>query len=63
MSNRNRTELLGVEGEAMTELRPSGTMLINDERLDVVSEGSFILKGTRVKVVKVEGARIVVREV
>lgn len=63
VSNRNRTELLGVEGEAMTDLRPSGTMLINDERLDVVSEGSFILKGTRVKVVKVEGARIVVREV
>ena len=46
----------------MTDLRPSGTSSIKDERVDVVSEGSFILKGTRVKVVKVEGSRIVVRE-
>jgi membrane-bound serine protease (ClpP class) len=63
VSNRNRTELLGLMGEALTDLRPSGTVLIDNERVDVVSEGSFILKGTRVKVVKVEGARIVVREI
>ena len=63
VSNPNRTDLLGAEGKAFTDLRPSGTALFNQERVDVVSEGSFIAKETKVKVVKVEGARIVVREI
>ncbi|OAS85024.1 MULTISPECIES: NfeD family protein [Metabacillus] len=62
VSNKSRAELLGLEGVAFTTLRPSGTAIIADERLDVVTEGSFISQGQRVKVVKVEGSRIVVRE-
>ncbi|MCQ6273632.1 nodulation efficiency protein NfeD [Bacillus sp. V3B] len=63
VSNRNRTELIGISGYALTDLRPSGTIILEDERVDVVSEGGFIKKGATVKVVKVEGSRIVVREV
>lgn len=63
VSNPNRMDLLGVEGKALTDLRPSGTVLINEEHVDVVTEGSFIVKGTTVKVIKVEGPRIVVREI
>lgn len=62
VSNINRTDLLGREGIALTILRPSGTAIINNERVDVVSEGGFIEQNTTVKVIKVEGARIVVRE-
>ena len=62
VSNRNRTELIGLEGIAITPLRPSGTVLIEDERIDVVSEGNFIQKGQKVKIIKAEGSRIVVRE-
>jgi membrane-bound serine protease (ClpP class) len=62
VSNRNRTELIGVSGYALTDLRPSGTVIIEDERIDVVSEGGFITKDARVKIIKVEGSRIVVRE-
>jgi membrane-bound ClpP family serine protease len=62
VSNSNRADLLGVEGTTLTILRPAGTVIINEERIDVVSEGGFIPKNTKVKVVKVEGARIVVRE-
>jgi membrane-bound serine protease (ClpP class) len=62
VSNRNRTELIGVNGYALTDLRPSGTVIIEDERVDVVSEGGFITKGASVKIIKVEGSRIVVRE-
>lgn len=62
VSNRNRTELLGKVGTTVTPLRPAGTVLLNSERIDVVSEGEFILKGKQVVVVKVEGSRIVVRE-
>jgi membrane-bound serine protease (ClpP class) len=63
VSNKSRIDLLGVEGEALTTLRPSGTAVIAEERVDVVTEGSYINQGKRVKVVKVEGSRIVVREV
>lgn len=62
VSNKSRVELLGLEGLALTSLRPSGTAIIADERLDVVTEGGYITKGQKVKVVKVEGSRIVVRE-
>ena len=62
VSNQNRTELLGLTATTLTDLRPSGTVLIEDERIDVVSNGSFITKGTVVKFIKVEGSRIVVRE-
>lgn len=63
VSNINRTDLLGMEGRALTVLRPSGTIVINNERLDAVTEGGFIEKNAQVKVIKVEGVRIVVREV
>lgn len=63
VSNVNRTDLLEKQGVTLTTLRPAGTALIQNERVDVVSEASFIPKNVRIKVVKVEGARIVVREV
>ena len=63
VSHKNRVELLGTVGMALTDLRPSGTAVIDDERIDVVSEGGFILKGSSIKIVKVEGSRIVVREI
>ncbi len=63
VSNINRTDLLGMEGTTITILRPAGTVIIDNERIDVVSEGDFIEQHARVKVIKVEGARIVVRRV
>lgn len=63
VSNKNRTELIGLEGITLTPLRPAGTVLIEDERIDVVSEGSFVQKDKKVKIIKVEGSRIVVREI
>ncbi|MCX6914921.1 MAG: hypothetical protein NT167_18025 [Verrucomicrobia bacterium] len=58
-----KPELLNGTGVALTQLRPSGTASINGQRVDVVTEGGLIERGTAVKVVTVEGARIVVREV
>ncbi|MDQ0883113.1 membrane-bound serine protease (ClpP class) [Peribacillus sp. V2I11] len=63
VSNPNRLDLLGVEGKALTDLRPSGTALVKEERVDVVTEGSFISKGSSIIIVKVEGSRVVVREI
>lgn len=63
VSNVNRTELVGQTALTMTALRPSGTIKLNDERIDAVSEGRFVDPGKQVKIIKVEGSRIVVREI
>ncbi|TVP85020.1 MAG: nodulation protein NfeD [Alkalicoccus sp.] len=63
VSTETRSELQGSTGEALTTLRPSGTALINEERLDVVSEGGYIEQGRKIKVISVSGSRIVVREI
>ena len=62
VSNVNRKELLGRLAQTSTALRPSGAIELDGERIDVVSEGSYIDKGKSVIIVKVEGSRIVVRE-
>ncbi|KKM11058.1 hypothetical protein SY88_10580 [Clostridiales bacterium PH28_bin88] len=59
---RSLAGYVGKSGTTITPLRPAGAMeLASGERLDVVTDGSFIPRGTPVKVVKVEGARVVVR--
>jgi membrane-bound serine protease (ClpP class) len=55
--------LVGVEGEAVTDLRPSGTARFGAERRSVVAEADQIDAGTRVRVTAVEGFRIVVRAI
>lgn len=50
-------------GYALTTLRPSGTVIIDDDRLDAVTEGEFIMKGEKVKVVKIEGLKVIVRKI
>lgn len=52
--------LIGVTGIAKSDLRPAGIALVNDRRLDVVSEGGFLEQGTQIKIVAVDGPRIVV---
>lgn len=51
----------GKTGTALTPLRPSGAADIFGQRLDVVTEGEFIPAGTPVEVIRVEGARVVVK--
>lgn len=53
--------LIGLEGEAVTPLRPAGTALIEGRRMDVVAESGLIESGQRVIVVSQEGIKIVVR--
>ncbi len=55
--------LLGAIGVAATPLRPAGKVQFGDDFVDVVAEGSYVLPGTRVQVIEIEGNRIVVKEV
>lgn len=63
ISNPVKSELIGKEGTTVTTLRPAGIAQIEEERIDVVSEGTYIEQGKHVKVIAVEGMRIVVREI
>lgn len=56
-------ELVGRRGVAATDLRPAGIMELDGERLDVVTEGAFVRRGTPVRVIEVGGNRIVVEPV
>lgn len=62
-STSSKDDLIGLEGVAMTPLRPSGTVLIEDRRIDVVTSGDFIEKGARVRVTDTTSSRVVVNRV
>jgi membrane-bound serine protease (ClpP class) len=55
------TGFLGQIGEAISDLRPSGSAEFDGARLPVVSEGAFIPAGARIQIIMVQGNRIVVR--
>ncbi|WP_041177115.1 NfeD family protein [Brachyspira intermedia] len=55
-------DLIGKEGVADTFFRPSGYIVIDGKKYDAVSEGEFINKGSSLKVILVEGNRIVVKK-
>lgn len=62
LPRESRSDLVGQTGTTITVLRPAGTALINDERVDVVSEGGWVEANTPIIVTQVEGLRIVVKE-
>jgi membrane-bound serine protease (ClpP class) len=61
LSAPERHDLVGQDGVATTDLRPSGTATFGEERVDVVADGEYIPAGTRIRVVRAEGYRQVVR--
>ncbi len=63
VSYPSEKELIGTEGIALTDLRPSGSAEINNKRYDVVTEWRYIERGKKIKVIKVEGIKVVVTEV
>ena len=62
MAGAGSDSLLGRTGEAATDLRPAGIMTSGHQRWDVVADGDFIAAGARLRIVEIEGNRIVVAE-
>ena len=56
-------DLTGEEGITDTDLRPSGWVNVGDQRIFVVTEGSYINKKEKVKILSVDGNRVVVRKI
>ncbi len=55
--------LVGQEGQALSILRPSGTVQIGQRRLTARAESGFIPAGTAVKVVSANAFSVVVRSI
>jgi len=53
--------LLDQSGVAETDLRPSGKARLEGTKYDVLAETGMISSGTEIKVVRVEGSRVIVR--
>ena len=62
-AQEDKSEYVGRRGRTITILRPSGTVRIGRERVDAVSHGDFIDKDTDIRVVQVEGTRVIVEPV
>ncbi|MCX8035517.1 MAG: hypothetical protein N3D11_00405 [Candidatus Sumerlaeia bacterium] len=56
------SQLVGREGTVLTDLRPVGTVVVGGRRLDAVTQGEFLERGTPVKIIRIEGAQVVVEK-
>ncbi|MCH1438504.1 MAG: NfeD family protein, partial [Rubripirellula sp.] len=54
------SNLLGRIGLTTTPLRPAGKIKVDEQLVQVVSDGSVIPRGQRVKITEVNGTRVVV---
>ena len=63
MEHDETEALVGKEGITATVLNPVGIAEFDGVRLNVVSEGSYLEKGAPVRVLQVEGNKIIVRKV
>ncbi len=59
----DKKKFLGAIGVCATDLRPAGTITVEGEPLDVVTEGNFVKQGDIVKVINVDGSRVLVRQI
>ncbi|WP_163526376.1 NfeD family protein [Halobacillus ihumii] len=54
--------LVGLTGKALTDMRPSGTIKIGEEEYSALSNGKWIYKNEQVKVMAVDGTKILVKK-
>lgn len=61
LSAPTASDLVGQIGEALTDLRPAGKVIIGHERHEATSEREFIARGSRVRVIGKDGPTLIVR--
>jgi membrane-bound serine protease (ClpP class) len=64
-SSQTAEQTLGVGdwGFAVSALRPAGRAKFGRRIVDVLTDGSFVDRGRQVRIVEIEGSRVVVRDV
>ncbi len=58
-----RLALIGMEGAAITDLRPVGMAQIGSQRLEVLAETGWIKAGTPLRITHADGSQIKVRQI
>lgn len=61
IAHKDVNSYLGKIGLTITPLRPAGTARFDEHLLDVISEGNFVEKNIQVRIIRVEGGKIIVR--
>ncbi|MCH9625917.1 MAG: hypothetical protein S4CHLAM123_11020 [Chlamydiales bacterium] len=56
-------ELIGKRGEALSDLKPAGHILVEGKRYQAVAKMGYIIKGTAIEVIHGEGAHLVVKKI
>jgi membrane-bound ClpP family serine protease len=56
-------KLVGREGYADTILRPSGMGMFDNECIQVIADGKYVEKGTKIKVTEIVGKKVKVKKV
>jgi len=60
VSDQNLDAIVGHIGKTVTPLRPSGIIVVENMRLDAITEGEFVESNKKVKIIKTEGSKVVV---
>ncbi|MEG1559913.1 MAG: NfeD family protein [Clostridia bacterium] len=60
LSDQEMKDMIGRRGICVNTLRPAGNAEFDGKKLDVVSKGEFIQRGTPVRIVAVDGTKILV---
>lgn len=62
LSTSDLEYLIGKEGVAVTDLRPAGKCNIEGIEFDVRSEGRYIAKGSKVRISRIQGNTLIIKE-
>jgi membrane-bound serine protease (ClpP class) len=63
VGTKDLKRLTGKEGIAITPLRPSGIVEVNGKKLNSLTRGEYVDSNTKIKIISVEGNKIVVEAV
>lgn len=63
MASEFSKELIGKRGEAISDLKPAGHILVEGKRYQAVAKAGYIEKGARIEVIGGEGAHLIIKEI
>jgi len=61
--NKEYEQLVNKTGVTITDLRPIGTIRVQNKDYSAISDAQWIQKGTNVQIIEVDGTRILVKEI
>lgn len=63
LSSSDLEYLVGKEGVASTDLRPAGKCNIDGVEFDVRSEGKYVASGKKVRIIRVQGNTLIIKDI